>query len=66
MGPCRCRDPVSQQLVGVLHAETGPESYVNQVAFSRDSTLLASADGDGTVRLRTPATRQAFRRIFPG
>ena len=38
---------------------------MNAVAFSRYGTLLASADGDGTVKLWNPATGQASG-AFPG
>jgi WD40 repeat protein len=34
-----------------IPADTGPNGGVFGVAFSPNGTLLASADGDGTVRL---------------
>ena len=39
---------------------------MNAVAFSPDGKLLATAGGDGTVRLWNPATRQPDRRASPG
>jgi WD40 repeat protein/transcriptional regulator with XRE-family HTH domain len=47
-----------QQQQGMLPADP---STVSSVAFSPDSTLLASADGDGTVRLWNPVTGRAVR-----
>jgi WD40 repeat protein len=47
----RLWDPVTGQPVGApLPAETGPLSGVRGVAFSPGGRLLATADGDSTVR----------------
>lgn len=42
-------------LVRFLH---GNEGEINAIAFSPDGALLASGSGDGTIRLRDPATGQ--------
>jgi sugar lactone lactonase YvrE len=49
-----------QQQNGLLPADP---TIVNEVAFSPDGKLLASADGDGTVGLWDPPTGQAVRAI---
>jgi WD40 repeat protein len=44
---------------------TGARNGVPGVAFSPDGKLLACADGDGTVRLRNPATGQPAGAAAP-
>src|SRR5579859_29325 len=47
---------------GPIPTHSGPNGGVFAVAFSRSGTLLASADGDGTVRLWNTAARRPFGR----
>jgi WD40 repeat protein len=47
-----------RQVVAPMRTGSGPASGVNDVAFSRDGTLLAAGYGDGTVWLWHPATGQ--------
>ena len=47
---------------GPIPTHSGPNGGVFAVAFSPSGTLLASADGDGTVRLWNTAARRPFGR----
>jgi WD40 repeat protein len=58
----RLWDPATGQPGSAIQADiTGTSTGVASVAFSPDSSLLASADADGTVRLWDPATGQLAR-----
>jgi len=66
-GTVRLWDPATRRPVATIQTGTGPNAAqtgtgpnaaVYWVAFSPNGKLLASADGDGTVRLWNPATGQ--------
>ena len=56
--------PMREKWSACLQTLEGHSKWVGSVAFSHNSTRLASASGDGTVKicLRTPAAARACRR----